>query len=144
MENTPDTPASITRYRRVREQAAEIAALRRENDRLQDPELPEYVRLCGTITKGMGLTANQTIDLARSMHDFAESRDEPMCLDMCEAFIEYLEGRALAAAHERSCSAARRGLARVAESPRPVLVLAFRKPSKLSARTANQTAVTRG
>jgi hypothetical protein len=57
----------------------------------------------------MGLTANQRIDLARSMHEFAGSRDEPMCLDMCEAFFEYWEGRARA---------------RVAESePRPTAIV---------------------
>jgi hypothetical protein len=89
-------PASIPQVRRARAQAAEIAALRRENDRLRDPDLPEYVRLCGTLTKGSGLTVDQTIDLARDMHEYADAHDMPLCRDMVQAYFEYWEGRALA------------------------------------------------
>jgi hypothetical protein len=122
-----NTPASIAQYRRTREQDAEIAALRRENDRLKDPELPEYIRLWGAIAKGPGLTADQRIDLAMLHREYAEAWaadwrlcDEPLCLDMCEAFIEYVEGRALAAVAAES-------------SPGPpAIVLAFRTRNERS------------
>jgi hypothetical protein len=101
MENTPGTP-SITQYRCARAQDAEIEALLLENDRLRDPELPEYVLLWGIIAKGTRLTADQIIDRALLHRDFAESCDAPMCLDMCEAFLEYVEGRTLARAAEQN------------------------------------------
>jgi hypothetical protein len=116
MEQPPRTaPTPITKSRRA--QIAEIAALRRENDRLSDPELPDYVRLCGTITKGMGWTADQRIDFAGDMYDFAESRGMPMSLTMCEAFFEHIEARALAC---------------VGESRSPAIILAFRTRGTLS------------
>ena len=59
----------------------------------------------------MGLTVDQRIDLARDMHEFADSRDMPMCRDMVQAFFEYWEGRALV---------------RVAEST-PAIVMSFRR-----------------
>jgi hypothetical protein len=111
MENTP---ASIPQVRRARAQAAEIAAIRLENDGLQAPELPEYVRLCGTLTKGSGLTVDETIDLARDMHEYADGHGMPLCRDMVQAYFEYWEDRAKAR--------------RVAEnSPHLALLLAFRK-----------------
>ena len=100
MENTP---TSIPQYRRKREQDAEIAALQRENDRLQDPALLEYARLWGAISAvGTGLNADQRIDLAMLHRGYAESCDAPMCLDVCEAFLEYVEGRTLARAAEQN------------------------------------------
>ena len=109
--NANQTLTSITQYRHARAQDAEIAALRRETDRLSNPELPDYVLLCGTITKGMGWTADQRIDFAGDMYDFAESRGMPMSLAMCEAFFEHIEARALAC---------------VVESCAPAIVLSFR------------------
>jgi hypothetical protein len=118
--NANQTLTSITQIRRRRALDAEIAAQRREIDRLSDlVEFPEYVQLCGTLTEGMGLTADQRIDFSGDMYEFAESRGMPLSLAMCEAFFEHIEARALAAASER-------GLACVVESCAPAIVLAFR------------------
>lgn len=113
-----DSATSITQYRHARAQDAEIAALRRDVDRHRAlVEFPEYVQLCGTITKGMGWTADQRIDFAGDMYDFAEARGMPMSLAMCEAFFEHIEARALAC---------------VVESRAPTIVLAFRTRKTLA------------
>lgn len=96
---------------------AEIAALRREDARLQNPELPEYVRLVSALTAGTGVTSDLRIDLAMDMQDFAEFHDMPMCRDMVQAYFEYWEGRARA---------------NVAESRLPAIILAFRARGTLS------------
>jgi len=116
MEQPPRTaPTPITKSRLA--QMAEIAALRLENARLQDPELPDYVLLWGASAKRLGITVDQTINIALLHRHFDEALDATMPPDMCEAFIEYAEGRALA---------------RVAESkPQPAIVLAFRKRETL-------------
>jgi hypothetical protein len=100
VENTLDRPATpITRARARRAIQAEIAEIRRDTDRLFNLfESPEYVQLSVRLTEGMGLTADQRIDFAGDMYDFAESRGMSMSLAMCEAFFEHIEARALAAA----------------------------------------------
>jgi hypothetical protein len=133
MEDLPNAPTPITKSRRAQAalrggQMAEVAALRLENERLSDPELPEYVLLWGIIAKGTEIPADQIIGRALLHRDYAEACDAPMCLEICESFIEYVEGR---------------DLARAAESRAPAIVLPFRKPSKLSAWTANQMALNR-
>jgi len=63
MEQPPRTaPTPITKSRLA--QMAEIAALRLENARLQDPELPDYVLLWGASAKRLGITVDQTINIA--------------------------------------------------------------------------------
>ncbi len=103
MENTPETPISITQYRRSRAQDAAIESLILENERLRDSALPGYVLLVGANAKRLGIkSAEQAVNAALLHNDFDESRDASMCLDMCEAFLEYIEGRALAAASAHS------------------------------------------
>jgi len=80
--NANQTMTSMTQYRRARAQDAEIAALRLENDRLRDPELPEYVRLWGIIAKGSGITADQIIDRALLHRDFGR-RVMRRCVSTC-------------------------------------------------------------
>lgn len=121
MEQPPLTaPTPITQSRRV--VIAEIEALQLENRKLQDPALPEYVLLWGASAKRLGITVEQTINIALLHRDFDETLGAAMPPDMCEAFIEYAEGRALA---------------RVAESKPQVPsaisnVIAFRKRETLS------------
>jgi hypothetical protein len=117
MKNPPETPTSITQIRRARALTAEMAAQRRDTDRLCEPEFPEYVQLCVALTKGSDLTAAQRIGMAGDMYDFAESHGMPMSLAMCEAFFEHIEACALAS---------------VAECRSPGIVLAFRTRKTLS------------
>jgi hypothetical protein len=108
-----NTPTSITQVRRRRALDAEIAVLCGDTDRLRDlVEFPEYVQLCGTLTEGMGWTADERIDFAGDMCDFAASRGMSMSVAMCQAFFEHIEARASAC---------------VAESCAPAIVLAFRR-----------------
>ena len=100
MENLPHAPTPITKSRRC--QMAEIAALRLERDRLLDPALPEYVLLWGANAKRLGITVEQTINVALFHRHFDETIGARPCPDLCEVFIEYVEGRAIARVDERN------------------------------------------
>jgi hypothetical protein len=117
-------PTPITKSPRAMN--AEIAGLRRENDRLQDPELPKYVRLVAALTEGKGLTVDLTVDLAIDMQDFAEFNDMPMCRDMVQSYFEYWESRALARVVERTPAS----VAAAPGSSLAATLLAFRKVNK--------------
>jgi hypothetical protein len=113
MENTPKPPATpITQARARRALKAEMLEIRRNTDRLTNLiEFPEYVQLSVRLTEGHGLTADQRIDFAGDMYDFAESRGMSMSLAMCQAFFEHINATASAC---------------VVESFVPAIVLAFR------------------
>jgi hypothetical protein len=85
---------------------SEIDALILENERLRDPALPGYVMWWGQNAGRLRITVDQTIDIAR-LHRAADlHRDgDPaaglsMPLDMSDPVLDFVEGRALAAASE--------------------------------------------
>jgi hypothetical protein len=85
---------------------SEIAALILEIERLSDPELPEYVTWWGQHRGRLGLTVDQTISIA-ALHRSADlhceagaSIDAAMPLELSAPVIDFVEGRALAAASE--------------------------------------------
>jgi hypothetical protein len=94
MKNTLQAPTPINQSKRAL--MAEIAALRLESRRLQDPALPDYIALWNANRKRLGITGEQTLDIALLHLAVDETADAPMPPDMSEAFIEYAEGRAKA------------------------------------------------
>jgi hypothetical protein len=97
MENTP-TPITQS----MRALMAQREALRLENRRLQDPALPDYFALWNANRKMLGVTAEQTLNIALFHLGFDETMGAPMSPDMCERFVEYAEGRARARVTEDS------------------------------------------
>jgi hypothetical protein len=116
MKNTLRMPTPINQSKRSL--MAERDALKLENRRLQDPALPDYIALWSANRKRLGITAEQTRDIALLHLEVDETVDAPMPPDMHEAFVEYVEGRALARVTEPGASIAN--------------VIAFRKRKTLS------------
>jgi hypothetical protein len=75
---------------------AERETLRLENHRLLDPALPDYIALWSGNQKRLGITAEQTLDIALLHLGVDAAVDAPMSPDMYEAFVEYAKGRAKA------------------------------------------------
>jgi hypothetical protein len=92
MKNTLRTPTPIGQS--MGALMAERATLRLENHRLQDPALPDYIALWSANRKRLGITTEQTLDIALLHLGFDKTVDAPMPPDMREAFVEYAEGRA--------------------------------------------------
>jgi hypothetical protein len=116
MENTLQAPTPIGQSKPAL--TSEIAALRLESHRLQDPALPDYIALWNANRKRLGITAEQTLDIALLHLDVDKTVDATMSPDMCDAFIEYAEGRARARVTERNPQAPTANIANV---------IAFRK-----------------
>jgi hypothetical protein len=94
MKNRLQTPTPIGQSRRAL--MAERDALKLENRLLQHTSLPDYIELWTENSKQLGLTNEQIIGCALLHLEYDETVDAPMPPDMCEAFVEYVEGRALA------------------------------------------------